>query len=617
MPFQTISDHKRLWALILLMVGISAITAGIGGWGLYQTALDEQRSWLLKLAQSQARIIESVARFDAKYSQQDHPEGAAAATISQIRDAYKNYGDYGDSGEFVLGQRDGDKIIFLDTSINRGTTRPQSIPFDSDKSEPMHHALHGHSGTLIGLDYRGVMVLAAYEPVAVLDIGIVAKIDLAEIRAPFIKVGIVGGFATFLIIVLGGLLTHRISSPLLEKLQLHAQILDQMSEGVLLVRSKDAAIVYTNPRLNDMFAYAPGELTGKNISILNAEGETSPQDTARDIIDALNAKGRWFGEVHNVRKDGTPLWCHAAVSSFDHPQFGEVWVSVHKDITARKLVEETLKRNKQELENYIVELDASRHDMERQADELAELVDMETVLNDKLKYEADVKDRFFSIISHDLKSPFNSLLGLTHMMSEMADSFSKEQLVDYAKLVNNSGDKLFELLENLLDWSRLQMEGADLQPAIIALGDLTQECIDILNPIAQEKDIQLITKVKKTMAFADRDMVLTVIRNLLTNAIKFTPSGGKITVSARKHDDMTQITVSDSGVGMTKQQIESVFALDQKTSTTGTAGEPGTGLGLPICKDMIERNGGRIWIESTPGEGSRFHFTLPGKLSKE
>ncbi len=574
MPFQTISDRKRLWVLILLMVVISAITAGIGGWGLYQTALDEQRAWLLKLVQSQARLIEAVARFDAEHSQRDHPEGAVAATISQVRDAYKNYGDYGDSGEFVLGQRDGDKIVFLDTSLNHDTVRPQSIPFDSDKAEPMHHALHGHSGTVIGLDYRGVMVLAAYEPVAVLDIGIVAKIDLAEIRAPFIKVGIIGGIGAFLIIVLGGLLTHRISSPLLERLQLHAKILDQMSEGVLLIRSTDATIVYTNPRLNAMFAYSPGELIGKKINVLNAENEASPQD----IIDALSEKGRRFGEVQNVRKDGTSFWSHAATSSFNHPQFGKVWVSVHQDITERKLVEETLKRNKQELEKYIVDLDASRNDMERQASELAELVDMETVLNEKLKYEVDVKDRFFSIISHDLKSPFNALLGLTHMMSEMADSFSKEQLVDYAKLVNNSGDKIYELLENLLDWSRLQMEGAELQPAIIALGDLTQESIDILNPIAQEKDIRLINKIKKTMAFADRDMVLAVIRNLLANAIKFTPSGGKITLSARKQADMVQVTVSDTGVGMTKSQIESVFALDQKTSTTGTAGETGTGL---------------------------------------
>jgi len=149
------------------------------------------------------------------------------------------------------------------------------------------------------------------------------------------------------------------------------------------------------------------------------------------------------------------------------------------------------------------------------------------------------------------------------------------------------------------------------------LRELAQESIDLLKPTALEKDISLTNKIKKATAFADREMIKTVIRNLIANSVKFTPPGGKVDVSSRKQGNMVRVTVTDNGVGMSKDQAEKVFSLDQKTSTTGTAGEEGTGLGLPLCKDMLERNGGHIWVESNPGKGSRFHFTLPIEPGEE
>jgi len=231
----------------------------------------------------------------------------------------------------------------------------------------------------------------------------------------------------------------------------------------------------------------------------------------------------------------------------------------------------------------------------------------------RLEYEVDVKNRFFSIIAHDLKSPFNSLLGMTHLMSERAGSLSKDKLVEYAKAVNEAGDRVFELLQNLLEWSRLQMEGVKFDPRAVpfSLRDLAQENIDILTPMAMGKNITLTNSIQNDMAFADPDMAQSVIRNLVSNSIKFTPKNGKIEISSKQIDGMLQVTVSDTGVGLSKEQTDKVFALDQKASTIGTAGERGTGLGLPLCKEMIERFGGKIWIESVPGEGTQFHFTLP------
>lgn len=339
MYFREVADTKRLFVLVVIMIGVAVASAGIGGWGLYQAALDEQKNWLRELVQTQARMIEAVARFDAEFSQNDYPGGAASATISQVLDAHNSATGFGMSGEFVLARQDGDNIVFLEAGRRKGGDAPAPVPFSEHVAQPMHHALLGKSGVMIGLDYRRVSVLAAYEPVAVLNIGIVAKMDMSEIRAPFVRVAIIGGLGTLFVVILGAVLTLRISAPFVSALQLQAQMLDNMSEGVHLIRSEDATIVSTNPKLEAMFGYAPGELIGKNVSILNANNDSAPEDTARDIITTLKETGHWSGEVHNVRKDGTPFWCHASVSAFNHPEFGDVWVSAHEDISARKEIQ--------------------------------------------------------------------------------------------------------------------------------------------------------------------------------------------------------------------------------------------------------------------------------------
>jgi signal transduction histidine kinase len=235
----------------------------------------------------------------------------------------------------------------------------------------------------------------------------------------------------------------------------------------------------------------------------------------------------------------------------------------------------------------------------------------------QLEYEVDVKNRFFSIISHDLKNPFNSLLGMTLVMAQMADKLSKDKLVEYAVDVNEAGSRVFALLQNLLEWSRLQMDGSTYQSETVSLRDMAQENINVLAPMAIEKDITLSNGIKNDTAFTDPDMVRTVIRNLISNAIKFTPAHGKIEISSKQKNGMVQVTVGDTGVGIAKERLDKIFALDQKSSTMGTAGERGTGLGLPLCREMIEKCGGKIWVESVPGEGSNFHFTLPIDTAEE
>jgi hypothetical protein len=201
-----------IMAFVVLLVLISSFSM------LFRAALDEERARLEETAKSQARLIEAIARFDARYST-DYPEGSREATLSQIVDAHRHYRGFGETGEFTLSRREGDEIIFLLSHRHSYLDTPKSLRFDSGLAEPMVRALSGESGTMIGRDYRGETVLAAYEPVHVLDLGIVAKVDLDEIRAPFIRAGLLSGMVAILAVVAGSVFFVRITNPLLEKLE--------------------------------------------------------------------------------------------------------------------------------------------------------------------------------------------------------------------------------------------------------------------------------------------------------------------------------------------------------------------------------------------------------------
>ena len=214
-----VTNRQRLLVLLVVMTTVGLIAMGLSLWLLYSAAFDEQRSSLVEIVQSQARLIEAIARFDTVHSQDANPRGAAAATLAQIIDAHAHYQGFGETGEFTLARREDDDIVFLLSFRHENPGVQQRLPFRGELAEPMRRALEGKTGSLVGLDYRGVRVLAAHEPVAGLDAGIVAKIDLAEIRIPFIKAGALSLGGTLVIIALGMVLFRRFGSPLVEHLE--------------------------------------------------------------------------------------------------------------------------------------------------------------------------------------------------------------------------------------------------------------------------------------------------------------------------------------------------------------------------------------------------------------
>jgi signal transduction histidine kinase len=230
------------------------------------------------------------------------------------------------------------------------------------------------------------------------------------------------------------------------------------------------------------------------------------------------------------------------------------------------------------------------------------------------KMNAD-KDRFFSIVAHDLRAPFSPLLGTSRLMSNMPDSTPTTQFQMMAGSIYRSAQTIFNLLENLLHWSHLQREGIKPKPKALDLNQLVDMNVELLSEVAVRKDIALQNKVSDGITvYVDGNMLDAILRNVISNALKFTPNGGQVTISTCLNPEsatLAEIWVADTGVGIKPEDIEKLFKLGQPHTTLGTDYEKGTGLGLIICREMVEKNGGQLWIESEVEQGTTVKFTVP------
>jgi PAS domain S-box-containing protein len=222
------------------------------------------------------------------------------------------------------------------------------------------------------------------------------------------------------------------------------------------------------------------------------------------------------------------------------------------------------------------------------------------------------KDKFFSILAHDLRGPLSAFVAATQILAEETQSMNFEEIQEISVSMKESATNIYSLLENLLEWSRLQRGIMEFIPEKFNLKKEIQECTQVLNESARKKEIEIEYSVPEDIELvADRHMFDTVTRNLVSNAIKFTPTGGKIQVGALNTNNEIEIHITDSGIGMPAELKNKLFHINEKTSRKGTEGEPSTGLGLLLCKEFIEKHNGEIWAESEAGHGSTFYFTVP------
>lgn len=222
------------------------------------------------------------------------------------------------------------------------------------------------------------------------------------------------------------------------------------------------------------------------------------------------------------------------------------------------------------------------------------------------------KDKFFSIIAHDLRSPFTAIVGFSEMLIGHVNKQNHESTKEYAELILNSSKRSLELLMNLLEWARSQTNKITFNPEQLELREIVDETMFVLDNIARQKSISIVKDFTTDIStYADRHMLSTIVRNLVSNAIKFTPTGGEIVITAMQNASSTRLTVSDNGTGIPGGKIESLFTIGNNTSTLGTAEEEGTGLGLILCKEFVDRHGGILEVFSIPEKGSSFSVILP------
>lgn len=361
-----------------------------------------------------------------------------------------------------------------------------------------------------------------------------------------------------------------------ERLELRLREIRKAIETVqvgVTITNTHGKIIYTNPAEAQMHGYEVDELLGKHASILGSPDSKKKMEKAE-----LEKAGNWKRESINLRRDGSTFpvqLISTRVKDSEGNLLGMVTVS--EDISQRKKAEKAIRESERKLK----ELNAT-------------------------------KDKFFSIIAHDLKGPLGIMVGFSDMLSEFWENLSEVEKKETVEGINVSSKKLFKLLENLLDWSRSQTGRIKYEPDMISLRYLIESTIILLMQNALEKDIELDAEVNEDInVFVDREMIATVIRNLVANAIKFTDSGGRIDILAEEKGDVVEVAVVDTGIGIRKEDMKKLFRIDVHHSTIGTSQEKGTGLGLILCREFVERHGGKIWAESEFGKGSTFKFTLP------
>ena len=345
---------------------------------------------------------------------------------------------------------------------------------------------------------------------------------------------------------------------------------------IILSKLKDGEIFEVNKSVYSISGFQPDELIGLKSVGLNIWEKN--EDLLKFTLD-LKSKGVIIEDEYLFRKKSGELF-HGLISA-EIIEINNVKcvISVINDITNRKKAEFNLRKSEASLR----ELNST-------------------------------KDKFFSIIAHDLKSPFNGILGLSEILSEQVREKDYEGIDAYAAIINSSAKHAMALLSNLMEWSRSQTGRMEFNPEMVDLVKTTKSIIELLKTSSEEKAIRISLNAPLQLElFADKAMIETVLRNLISNAIKFTPFKGKVIVTVGETENEFLLSVADSGVGIDKGNFEKLFRIDRSYSTLGTNNEKGTGLGLILCKEFIEKHKGKVGLESELGVGSKFYFALPKK----
>ncbi|MHC1703900.1 MAG: histidine kinase N-terminal 7TM domain-containing protein [Tenuifilaceae bacterium] len=348
----------------------------------------------------------------------------------------------------------------------------------------------------------------------------------------------------------------------------------EQSPVTIVITDLKGNIEYVNPAFCNITGYTAEEALGNNPRVLKG---LTPNETFTDLWKTVVAGQVWKGEFINRKKSGEYYYEEAVIAPIKNDKNDIInFIAIKNDISLRKKAENKIQTQNEELK----ELNAT-------------------------------KDKFFSIIAHDLRSPFNTILGFSDYLVNNIENCEKDEVKLYLNDINKSANQTYRLLENLLEWSRIKrgLIKAKLQNYNLKIIALETELLT--SEIVKSKSITLQNNIKEDLYVnCDIEMTRTIMRNLISNALKFTRSDGTVEIEAKQYNKNVEIKIKDNGVGIPSDKIPHLFTIDENITTKGTANESGTGLGLLLCKEFVESQGGRIWVESTEGEGSTFYFSL-------
>ena len=718
------------------MLAVVGVTVGL----LYRTALAEQAERLREIAQSQARMVEAIARHEAEYG---HPIPAAsghgdefATLLVQLRDAHARFRGFGHTGEFTLGRRERDSMVYLLSHRGSALGHFASLPFAGTSGEPMRRALSGLSGTVVGPDYRGVTVLAAYEPVAAYGLGVVAKIDMAEVRTPFVRTGLVSVALALVAVSLGALLFYRVTNPVLQRLAASEgrfrRLYSTMSEGLALHtlvydssgRAVDYRILDVNPAFETITGISRDQAIGRLASELYGTG-------APPFIERY-AQVAKTGTSDSFETEWTPTSKCFSIAVFS-PGKG-IFATVFSDITERRQAEQALREAKESLEVRVtqrtaqlaVEVEERRRaeaTVTRERQRLREVLDMlpayvvllapdytvpfanrffegrfgkslgrrcydylfrrsepcencesykvmktrgqhhwewtgpdgrdydifdfpftdtdgsplilemgiditerkqaEQALQkahdtleatvaqrtSELRRSNEELEQFAYVASHDLQQPLRMVASYVELLGQRYKGKLDAKADKYIAYAADGARRMQELIHDLLSFSRVGTRALDLKP--VDLNSVFQRSLVNLKVAIQDGNADVASGPLPTVTGDDGQLV-QLLQNLLDNAIKFRADAAPvIRVAAQAADGGWRISVTDNGIGIEPRHFDRIFRVFQRLHTEQEY--TGTGIGLAVCKRIVERHGGAIWVEPASPRGSRFVFTLPAR----
>ncbi|NHB68722.1 transporter substrate-binding domain-containing protein [Perlabentimonas gracilis] len=370
----------------------------------------------------------------------------------------------------------------------------------------------------------------------------------------------------------------------LQKSEEKFRVITENSSDIIWHLDSNFRLTYISPADERIRGFKKEEVIGKSLfSILKPEGIEMLQQANKkrmfDLSKGIRSAPAIY-ELEELCKDGSWIWVESTATAF-YDSDGSIsgYHGVSRDITERKKAEQLLK----ERETQLRELNAT-------------------------------KDKLFSIIAHDLRSPFSAILGLSELLIEKHKDFYSDNSGKYLRIINSTSKNTLALLDNLLAWAKSQTGNNTFMPETTSLQAVINGIFEELKSIANIKNVTLDNvQTDDIEVYADVNMLKTILRNLVSNAIKFSHPHGKIAISAVKIQNNIEITVSDNGVGMSKDTLSKLFEIDSDISAAGTAGEKGSGFGLLLCKEFVEKHGGNICAKSELGKGCAFIFTLPFK----